>query len=141
MAKRKPSPPVEPYRVFLSHATYDKFLAVVLTDRIESAPGLSVFRDDRDIEGGDNIPNAVRQAIRDCREMVVLFTPESVGREWVTLEVGMAQILDRRVVPLLYHVEPDALPATLREAKAYRLEELDLYLTGLAARAAETPDD
>ena len=48
-----------------------------------------------------------------------------------------------RVVPLLYHVEPDQLPATLRDVKAYRLteNELDAYLRELAARATNDADD
>ena len=135
MAKRKQPRPL--YRVFLSHATYDKFLAVILTERIEALAGVAAFRDDRDIEGGDLIPEAIRTAIRGSREMLVLFTPQSLGREWVTLEIGMAQITGLRVVPLLYHVEPASLPATLRDAKAYRLDELPAYLEELAARVAD----
>ena len=141
MARKKQVPAAEPYRVFLSHATYDKFLAEVVTERVEADALIRVFRDDRDIAGGENIPDAIRQAIRDSREMVVLLTPESLGREWVTLEIGMAQILGLRVVPLLYHVDPALLPATLKDTKAFELADLGDYLTQLSARAADASDD
>lgn len=79
----------KPYQVFVSHATSDKWLATTLCEKIE-ATGATTFRDDRDIHGGDDIPGEIRRQIKQSREMVVLLTPESVGRQWVTLEIGAA---------------------------------------------------
>ncbi len=61
MAKRKSSgkPAVKPYQVFISHATADKWLARVICEKIE-AIGAATFRDDRDILGGDDIPEEIR---------------------------------------------------------------------------------
>ena len=53
-ARRKPN-----YQVFLSHATADKWTAKVICEKIE-ATGASTFRDDRDINGGDDIPEEIR---------------------------------------------------------------------------------
>lgn len=79
----------KPYQVFVSHATADKWLARALCERIEST-GARTFRDDRDIDGGDDIPEAIRREIKQSKEIVVLLTPESVTRQWVVLEVGAA---------------------------------------------------
>ena len=90
MAKARPSrTPEKPYQVFVSHATADKWLAKTLCEKIE-ANGATTFRDDRDIDGGDDIPESIRRQIKRSKEMVVLLTPESVNRPWVTLEVGAA---------------------------------------------------
>src|SRR5947208_14093572 len=77
------------YQVFVSHATADKWLAKTFCEKIE-AIGASTFRDDRDINGGDDIPEAIRTQIKQSRELVVLLTPESVDRPWVLIEVGAA---------------------------------------------------
>src|SRR3954452_925667 len=79
----------KPYQVFVSHATADKWTAKLLREKIE-ATGATSFRDDRDIQGGDDIPEEIRRQIKQSREMIVLLTPASVQRQWVVLEVGAA---------------------------------------------------
>ncbi len=77
------------YQIFVSHATADKWLAVTLCEKREEA-GPTTFRDDRDIDGGDDIPERIHVAIKRSRELVLLLTPNSVNRPWVLLEVGAA---------------------------------------------------
>ncbi|MFM9116482.1 MAG: toll/interleukin-1 receptor domain-containing protein, partial [Planctomycetota bacterium] len=78
------------YQVFVSHATSDKWIATSFCEKIDAIPGASTFRDDRDIHGGDKIPQSIRAAIAESRELVVLLTPDSIRRPWVLLEVGAA---------------------------------------------------
>ena len=112
--------------VFVSHATYDKWIAKVVCEKLESQEvGASAFRDDRDIDGGDSIPESIMKAIRECSELVVLLTPQSVVRQWVVAEIAMATILGKRVVPFLYHVKPDEMFALIRDTKAYDLNDLE----------------
>jgi|ERR1019366_8514475 hypothetical protein len=110
MTKRKKTakmPGVKPYQVFVSHATTDKWLAKVLCDKIEAA-GATSFRDDRDIQGGDDIPDEIRRQIKQSKEILVLLTPQSVGRQWVTLEIGAAWGWSKRIriVLILYQQFP-----------------------------------
>jgi len=119
--------------VFVSHATYDKWIARVICEKIESL-GIKTFRDDRDIEGGDSIPDTVMENIRECRELLVLLTPGSRNRQWVLFEIGMAAILKKRIIPILYHIEPGEIPGLLTGRRAFRLEDLDAYLTELKQR-------
>ena len=77
------------YQVFLSHATADKWLAKTLCEKIEET-GAKTFRDDRDIAGGDDIPDEIRDNIFRSSEFLVLLTPESVDRRWVNMEIGAA---------------------------------------------------
>src|SRR5438874_1035685 len=97
------------YKVFVSHATADKWIAQVICEKLESA-GVMTFRDDRDIGGGDDIPEVIQREIGKCKEMIVLLTPQSVGRVWVLLEVGMALARHCRINVLLYHVGIDPIP-------------------------------
>ncbi|TMQ32061.1 MAG: toll/interleukin-1 receptor domain-containing protein [Planctomycetota bacterium] len=128
LAKRK-------YQVFVSHATADKWLATTFCEKIE-ATGATTFRDDRDINGGDDIPEEIRTQIKRSRELVVLLTPESVDRPWVLLEVGAAWCWrrDYRVVPILCHVTVDGIPDIIKGKKGFHLNEFEQYLRELTKR-------
>jgi len=142
MAKRKPktkqgSKKVDrkPYQVFVCHATADKWFARTLCEKIEGT-GATTFRDDRDISGGDNIPDEIRRQIKLSKEIVVLLTPASIDRPWVLMEVGAAWGWSRRmrIMILMCHVSVDAIPETLRNKKAIHLNEIDTYLSDLTQR-------
>jgi hypothetical protein len=110
------------YQVFVSHATADKWLATVLCEKIESS-GASTFRDDRDIHGGDDIPEAIRRELARSSELVILITPESVNRPWVLFEAGAfwGRRRDQRVVAVLCHVAVDTIPDMIKSKKAIPL--------------------
>jgi len=138
MAKRKEpvkAPDKKPYQVFVSHATADKWLAKVLCEKIEDT-GATSFRDDRDIKGGDDIPDEIRRHMKKSHELMVLLTPESVGRQWVTLEVGAMWGRSNRIriVIVLCHVPVDPIPTMLKNKKAIPLNDLDQYLSELKDR-------
>lgn len=138
MGKQKPKrvqSTTRSHLVFVSHATYDQWIAKVICEKLESPDvGAQTFRDDRDIDGGDSIPDTIMQAIRDCDEVVVLVTPHSVTRHWVSMEIAMAAILGKRIVPLLYHVTADELNALIRNNRAFMLNEISEYLAAVKAR-------
>ncbi len=123
------------YQVFVSHATADKWIATTFCEKIDSL-GASTFRDDRDINGGDSIPEAIRTEIQVSRELVVLLTPDSIERPWVLLEVGAAwgRRKDYRIVPVLCHVSFDAIPDIIEGKKAFHINDFDKYLTELKRR-------
>ena len=127
--------PSRAYQVFVSHATADKWLAKTLCEKIEET-GAETFRDDRDISGGDDIPDSIRREIIRSNEMLVLITPESVGRTWVHIEVGAAwgRRQGFRIVALLCHVEVDTIPDMIASKKATPLNDFDQYLRELRKR-------
>jgi hypothetical protein len=138
MAKKKApgkKPPGKPYQVFISHATADKWLAKVLCEKIEAA-GATTFRDDRDIQGGDDIPEEIRRQIKQSKEVVVLLTPQSAGRQWVILEVGAAWGWSKRIriLFIMYHVSVDPIPEMIKNKKAISLNDFDQYTNELAER-------
>ena len=121
------------YRVFVSHATADKWVARVICERIEST-GAVTFRDDRDIAGGDDIPDSIREAIDSSEEMVVLLTPASVHRPWVLMEVGAAWQRGMRIIGIRQHIEIEPIPAMLQSKKIVDLNDFDQYLDELVKR-------
>jgi predicted nucleotide-binding protein len=123
------------YQVFVSHATADKWLARTLCEKIEET-GASTFRDDRDINGGDEIPEEIRRQIKQSKEILVLLTPESVNRQWVILEVGAAWGWSKRmrIVILMNHISVDPIPDMMKNKKAIDLNDLDHYLSELSQR-------
>jgi hypothetical protein len=126
----------KPYQVFVSHATADKWIAVRICEAIDRIGGANTFRDDRDIDGGDDIPERIRREIQQSREMVVLWTPESVGREWVRLEIGAAwgKSQRMRITIVLCHVPIDTIPVMLKNKKTISLNDFDHYLSELKNR-------
>ena len=132
---RRSRSPKSDYQVFVSHATADKWLATTLCEKIEES-GATTFRDDRDIDGGDDIPDEIRRQIKRSRELLLLLTPESIDRPWVLFEAGAAWGWSQKmlIVPILYHVGADPIPAMIKAKKAISLNEFDNYLHELAKR-------
>jgi hypothetical protein len=143
MARRRPRradeastrSPATPYQIFISHATVDKWLARVVCDKLE-AVGATTFRDDRDIRGGDDIPEEIFRQIRQSQEFLVLLTPASVNRPWVLLEVGAACGCEPppRIIAVRYYVETDSIPSLIKAKKGFHLNELDAYLAEVTSR-------
>jgi hypothetical protein len=73
------------YRVFLSYAHKDRWIAKQMVGLIErEAVGrVHVFLDAKDIEIGERIEEEVLEAIRSCDEFVVLLSVNSKDRPWV----------------------------------------------------------
>jgi hypothetical protein len=123
------------YRVFVSHATPDKWIAKMMCERIESV-GAEAFRDDRDIETGDDIPDEIRRALISSQELVILMTPVSVERPWVLMEAGAfwGQRKNARIIAVLCHVNAENIPDMIRSKKAIPINEFDVYLQELSIR-------
>jgi hypothetical protein len=127
-----------PYQVFISHATADKWLATTICEKIE-AIGATTFRDDRDIKGGDDIPEEILRHIEESKEVLVLLTPESITRPWVMVEVGAAWALrEKRIVAILHYTSFDTIPAVMKSKKAFPLNDFDRYLDELEKRVRGT---
>src|SRR4051794_14523501 len=73
----------EPYRVFVSHATADKWIAREICERIESATTAITFRDDCNIESGEQISEVIEAQIRATDELLVILTATGRQRFWI----------------------------------------------------------
>ena len=101
---------------------------------IESV-GVKTFRDDRDIAGGDDIPEQIRLAIERADEMLVLLTPYSVNRPWVLIEVGAAwQRGVKRITAVRQHIDVEPIPSMLKSKRVLELNEFPQFLLELRQR-------
>ena len=126
------------YQIFVSHATADKWLAMTLCEKLEEA-GASTFRDDRDIDGGDDIPERIRLEIKRSREFVVLLTPHSINRPWVLLEVGAAWGWSNamRITSILCHVDVEPIPGVLKSKKAIPINDVATFFAEVKQRVGK----
>lgn len=128
-AGRKPAA----YRVFISHATADKWIARMICKEIGAIPGVATFRDDRDIPGGNEISETIKAELEQSDEVLLLLTPTSETRPWVIYEIGLADAFGKRIVPVWYNTTPDVIPNVSRR-RGFTLNDFDNYLDDLRNR-------
>ena len=99
--------------------------------------GIKTFLDEKDIEGGESIPEAIRKNIQECNEFLVLLSRYSINRPWVLIEIGAAWLAGKRIVAIMDKVSPKELPEVIVSCKAIDLNSFDEYLEQLVNRAKE----
>lgn len=90
--------------IFLSHAAVDVQLAeYVETSFRKASSAIDVFRTSRvgQIPSGFEWFSHIGQQLRAATRYVVLLTPASQGRPWVSFETGAAWMTGRKLVPVL----------------------------------------
>jgi formylglycine-generating enzyme required for sulfatase activity len=86
--------------VFLSYSRRDGGAMHVVQEALREA-GLSVWTDEGLEPGTQSWQDAISEAVRQADAMVVLLSPDSSQSKWVKNEIGFAQVLNKRVLPLL----------------------------------------
>lgn len=127
------------YRVFISHGSTDSWVASQLKRRIEEC-GAGTFMDVHDLAKGDDIEDRIFEALRTCQEIVVLFTPWAVDRNWVWTELGAARGLGLRIIAVLYEITLDTIERDkggstfLRAKNCVDINEIETYFKELKTR-------
>jgi TIR domain len=131
------------YRVFVSHSGDDIWLAEQIAKAVEAC-GAETFLDRRDIAAGDNFKERIRAEIPLCDEVVALFTPWSRRRAWVRHEIGMADMLNKRIVCVFYKVSladfdtDEDGRASLDDLNVIDINALETYFGALRSRVGST---
>lgn len=120
------------YSVFISHSSYDSWIARMIAEKITRA-GAEPWLDVLKLEGGVEIRKEILRGIRACREVIVLVTPESLKSQWVSFEIGAAYALGKRVTPVLHYSRYDELK-TLNSVKAVELGDIGHFRDELRNR-------
>ncbi len=125
------------YSVFLSHSHKDRWIARQCARLIEEAarPLVEVFLDEKDIEGGQSIPDSVRTAIERCDEFVVLMSRYSISSSWVLAEMGAAWGLRKPIIAIVDKIGPKELPDIVGYYKAIDLNDFDQFIEQFSKRA------
>ena len=127
-------------RVFVSHGARDAWIAKQMARCIGDI-GAGTFLDAYDIATGDEFETRIREALSKCDELLALFTPLSIRRAWVFMEIGAAWMQGKRVSAILYGLslrDFDAESGTGAGLLARRhvrdLNDFDTYLGELKMR-------
>jgi MAP3K TRAFs-binding domain/TIR domain len=109
------------YDLFISYAFDDKALVEELKQKLEER-NLRCFLAEKDIAAGKQWQDEVLQAITDSARVLLILTPRSYNREWITLEIGMALALRKMVIPALNYVTPEQMIEPVRKFNARLIE-------------------
>jgi hypothetical protein len=106
-----------------------------LIEQHGKANHIKTFLDEKDIHGGESIPESIRTKIRECNEFLVLLSRYSIDRQWVLVEVGAAWGLKKLIVSITDKITPEEMPEITRAHKALDLNDFDKYIEELTERA------
>lgn len=98
--------------VFISYSRIDKTFVQNLTCSLDKL-SVAYFLDEKDIEWGVNVAEAISDALMSCSSILVVISPASLKSHWVPFEIGQARALGKTVLPLLTHPSLD-LPGYLQ---------------------------
>ena len=132
------------YKVFVSHASEDMWVAEQISSCIQSV-GADTFLDRRDIHAGDDFKARIKSEIPKCDELIALFTPWSRGRFWVRHEMGIADAHQLRIVCVFYGVTLEDFDkdadgrGPLEDVSNINLNRFDDYLAQLRGRMPRLP--
>ncbi|MCF7764156.1 MAG: TIR domain-containing protein [Verrucomicrobia bacterium] len=104
-------------QVFISYSSKDQERVFGLTDRLRSA-GISVWVDQSGIGAATLWSKEIASAIKGCKVLVLMVTPNSVTSRNVTREVSLASEQNKPILPVL--LESTQIP-----------EELEYHLAGI----------
>lgn len=125
-------------KVFISHSSHDKWVARQIATQLKER-GHATFLDEKDIKTGDSIDDSIQKHLRASDDLLVLLSPASLESKWVFIEIGGAKALDKRIVPVLFHVAPNDVPQVITKHLARDINEIDRYYDELERREEGLP--
>ena len=120
-------------RVYISHSQKDNDLVRDMARRLKEA-GLVPIVDFMQPLVGAKWRNHVRKSLGMADAVIVLLTPESVKSDWVMMELGYADALNRPVVPITVGVQHRDVPGPLASYKSVSFDRLDDAIKDLATK-------
>ena len=86
--------------VFISYASRDRVLAERIENELEEN-GVSAFNPLTERPRGKRFSAAIKKALRGSDVVIaVIGSPQAVASSWVNYELGMAEAMGKRIIPL-----------------------------------------
>lgn len=118
------------HRVFISHSGKDAELVRDIVRRLRSA-GFEPDSASDVVSAGSDWKTAIRRGISEADAVLFLLTPESLASEWTITELGIAEGLGRRIVPITVGVTKRDLPAPVKSYLTVPFDRLDEAISQL----------
>ncbi len=122
--------------VFISYARADLNRAQALEQALH-AHGVSVWRDQHSLYGGDRWPKKLGEAVADCDAVLLLWSAPSAASHFVEFEWTTALALKKPIIPLL--LDETKLPAALAAINGISCQQVDEALPKLLAALPTDP--
>ncbi|KAI0209852.1 hypothetical protein LSAT2_005446 [Lamellibrachia satsuma] len=96
---------VEPAQVFISYQWDIQDEVRALRNKLETA-GFTCWMDVGQMGGGDQLYGKIDTAIRGCKVAIACITPKYIVSQLCMKEVGLADLLRKPIIPILYSNVP-----------------------------------
>lgn len=87
-------------KIFISYAHSDQPIAERILSELRHV-SVEGWRDAADLAAGNAISTSLLKALRRSSAIVVLLSPKSLASKWLLFEVGAAQGLGKRIIPVI----------------------------------------
>jgi hypothetical protein len=106
------------HKIFISYSQSDQEEAKRLVAALR-ATDIVGWLDAADIAAGASIPSAIRNALLQSSAMVVLLSPSALQSNWVQFEIGAAEALGKKIIPVIISggLAESGLPEILKDRK------------------------
>ena len=113
------------YDCFISHASVDAAFASSVTEHLK-AHDLDVFLAPVSIAPGERWSPAILQALRNSKWVIFLASKGACESAFVQQEVGGAIVANKTLIPVVWDMSPDELPAWARQHQALDLRGMSV---------------
>lgn len=108
------------YDVFLSYATQDRPWVSEFSAALRHA-GVSDWFDAHQLKPGERWQEAIEEALRESKVLVVVVSPHSFQNPWTFFELGAAVGGDKRIIPVIASdVNWNELPPLIKQFQFVR---------------------
>jgi hypothetical protein len=118
-----------PQKIYISYARRDAPRIPALVGKLRSLGVIQPLDEvvsDKEIEPTHGaLRDGVRQQIESASTVVIVWTPASAASQWVNYEIGLADALDKTIIPVVRRDDVSTLPVVLRELQAIVVNEGD----------------
>lgn len=130
--------------VFISYSTVDEAVAKAVQATFQ-AHGLNAFMASSSLQPGAIWADEIQAALKASPTVLCLMSKAACASPYVNQESGMAVHGQKRIIPVVWDMDPAELPGWLRKYQAldlrqYSVAEYAAKLTGLAADVRSTKD-
>lgn len=139
------TPARQEHLIFVSHSGEDTWVARQIANAIRDVGG-TPFLDVDDVDTGVQFEDEIRLFLDRAHELVVLFTPWSLDRPYVWMEIGAAWLRGIPVIVILHGIRTQDflarpnLPTFVKARDLMSLNEIDTYLGELSDRTTMAAD-
>lgn len=126
---------------FISHSSEDAAFAKGIHEHL-TARGVQTFLAPVSMESGAHWSPRILSALRESRWVIFLASRKACASSFVQQEVGGAVVQQKKLVPIVWDMDPSELPAWTKEYQAINIrgasaQEVAAQVAGIAARIRE----